>query len=366
MNTKADFRMPNRFHLSGVYSAIHRGMVKLGTPPKTLINEKRQLVELTAAQEAVIKKALSGYTFEEQVFLRILNDQNRYYLGDELLYTALILNEVLPRVRDLESAGREVADIDKFPDGKVITSEELVFDHLRNESPVYLRKLLGAALDAKKYYLPMTKLSEKTVDVLEAQTASWVIGEGKPNQELLQILSMIGQDGRPSELRDLKDPVVRFISEMFTGVLPLSEFKRSDDTYFSRFVNLLPSLIFWVVGQNVDADEPLSPESEDCLMDLGEIVKLFTRSLQDHADQAGRIRQYMHYGFPVYKEAMKLASNQYNLMSWNFESILHILSYLIHDLTRDRRNSAELLRFFGASGILFLYAKHKNAFVKRS
>lgn len=366
-NQQPNFLMPTRFHLTEIYTHIHRGMEGLKTNVRSLIGERRGLLPMTPEQQAVVDKALKPFNLEERVYLRILNDQNRYYLGDELLYVALLLNCYLPTLSDLEAELRAVYGTQKerFEGNPVLSSSELLFNHLRNENPYYLRKLLNASLSSSKYYLTSTPIKQEVRHSLESQFANWLLRGEKNGTDLLRILSLLDKDGKPTELRDVEDPEVRYISEVMTGLVPLAQFKRSDDTHFSRFVNGLPSIIFWTIGENRTAENPISQEAEDRLMDLAEATKIFIRSLQDHAEQASRLRQYLHHGIPVYSELIKLATAQHNLMSWNFESILHTFSYLIHELTNDRRNEKELGKFFGASNILFTYSKQKGAHIFR-
>lgn len=355
---------PSRYTLLAIYTGIHNKLTNIGVKPKDIIDEKSRTLHLTEDTERIFKNTLSAYTLEEQCYLRVLNDQQRYFLGDDLMQVALVLNELLPRFRDLEiKEKKNYVEAIKLPPNTVITAGDLIFNHLASESPAYVRRLITSAVESGDYYMTVSNPLKKDIEEMENISANWILEGVKHDAEALKILSLLGTDGKPSELKDTDVGRFKYLIDLQPSLLKLSSFKRSDSAHFSRFIVLLPSILTWCLGNSnlmiMEAAE------EDPLMDLLESVMTFTRVLQNNADQAAKIRQLIHHGFPVYKDLIELQKAQSSLMSWNFEGIIFRLAQNINVLLRDRKNETQVTKFLMASGILQLYSRHKDAYIKR-
>ena len=356
--------IPTRYTLIEIYATIYKGLKEKGVNPKDLLLSNHRAVNLTEEVHQVFKDCLKDYDFEQQIYLRSLNDAQRYFIGDAMMYVALILNELFPRFRDLETVekGGDL-QVERFKERKVITADELAFEHLAFESPAYLRRMITSAVSSCEYAFRHTALSDKTQDGMEKISADWLLSRQKFDEEFLTISSLVGTDGKCVSLStNIQEPRFKFIVEVMPSLVKLSEFKRSDTSHFSKFVTLLPSLINWVIGNGA---KTLTPADEDPIMDLLETTMTFTRSLQANAETAARLRQMIHHGFPVYKELLQLSSAQSNLISWNFESIILRLSYNMKMMLSDKENSEIVQKFLSQTGILALYAKHKDAYIER-
>lgn len=354
---------PTRYTLLGMYTAIHTALTSAGFKPKELIDEKRT-VRLPPVPETIFTKALSPYSLEQKIYLRALNDQQRYFLGDDLMQVALILNELLPRFRDLEAKEKtQYMEVIKLPEATVLSAADLAYDHLAKETPAYLRRLITSAVDSSSYYMQTCSLSQKDIVEMEEISVAWVLAGTRQDAEALKVLSLLDPSGRPAELRDTDVPRFKYVSDLMPSLQVLSNFKRSDSALFSRFVVLLPSALTWFLG-NSDG-YTTTPEEEDAVMDLLETSMTFMRAFQANADQAARVRQLLHHGIPVYKDLMDLVRTQSYLMSWNFEGIIYRLSQNLSTLMADRKNEVQITRFLMASGILQVYARHKNAYIRR-
>ena len=358
-------KIPSRYDLLSLYTNIHKGLTSLGIVPKEIIADRVRTVRLSEEGHAVFDTYLSEYNFEQQVYLRALNDNQRYDLGDDLMQVAIVLAEKFPKMRDLENKEREsLVDLDQL-NNKVLSAEELIFDHMAYESTAYLRRLITSAVQMDDYSMRHTPLSMNDQEEMEIITANWLLTRDKTDSEILNILSMVGKNGRPMELKNAGLPRYRFIYEVMSSLVALSSFGRSEQTNFARFVILLPSLITWTLG---NFEDKLSPGEEDPLMDILETIMTFNRALRANADKASRLRQFVHHGFPVYKELLELAKSQGNLMSWNFEAIILRVGNNLPVILRNRQkqNKDNVVKFMTQTGILGNYAKHKGAFVERS
>lgn len=355
----------SRFILMGLYVEIHRELKKNDISPREILGERSRIAGPNSEKTIeIIKNSVSKYSFDEQVYLRALNDQQRFFLGDDLMQVAIALNEVLPRFKDMDQEERaNFKEVEKFPPKTVISASELVYEHLTKEEPSYLRRLILNAVNTGDYYMQHTPLSDKETEEMELISADWLLSKEKTDKEILSILSMVDSKGRPQEMRDTDVPRFRFIHELIPSLLAISSFKRSETTNFARFVVLLPSVLTWVLG---DEDFPLKTSEEDPILDILESMMTFTRAFQANADKAARLRQMVHHGFPVYKELLDLSKNQNTLLSWNFESIVYRLSNNIEAILRNRTIEEPIMRFFVQSGILSLYARHKNAYIERT
>lgn len=353
---------PTRYTLLSVYTEIHDKLTSQGIRPKEIIEEKSRTLRLDRISDAIFRDVLKDFHLEELVYLRALNDQQRYFLGDDLMQVALVLNELLPRFKDLEVKEKQnYSEVEKLPSGTVITAGDLTYDHLVKETPGYLRRLITAAVEANGYYMHTGALQRKDLEEMELISANWVLTGSKIDEEALKILSLLGVDGKPTELKDTDVPRFKYIRELTPALMLLSNFKRSDSALFSRFIILLPSALTWTLGKSSSA----TTEENDAIMDLLETTMTFTRALQSNCEQAMRVRQMLHHGFPVYKDLMELSKLQSNLMSWNFEGIIYRLSQNLSVLLRNRGNETQVTRFLMASGILPAYARHKEAYIRR-
>lgn len=355
---------PTRHTLMNLYTTLHNGLTAIGIKPKEIINEKTRDTNISPNALALFETALKPFTLEEKIYLRALNDQQRYFLGDDLMQVALAMNVYLPKFRDLETQEKkDYVDIVKFTDNSVITAADLAFNHLGKERPSYLRRLITAAVESSNYYMQTPALPNSAMEEMQLISANWVLEGKKHDEDALKILSLLGPDGRPTELRDTDVIRFKYVSDLMPGLLVISNFKRSDSALFSRFIVLLPSALTWFLGNSDHKN--FNAEEEDAVMDLLETTMTFMRAFQANADNASRIRQLLHHGFPVYKDLMDLAHSQSYLMSWNFEGIIYRLSHNLGILLRDRKNEQQMTRFLMASGILQAYARHKNAYIKR-
>lgn len=353
---------PTRYTLLSIYTEIHDKLTGQGIRPKEIIEEKSRTLRLDQVSENIFRDTLKDFRMEELVYLRALNDQQRYFLGDDLMQVALVLNELLPRFKDLEVKEKQnYAEVEKLSVGNVISAGDLTYKHLVNETPGYLRRLITSAVEPSGYYMHTGLLHRKDIEEMEMISANWVLTGNKIDEEALKILSLLGVDGKPTELKDTDVARFKYIRELSPALMLLSNFKRSDSALFSRFIILLPSALAWTIGKS----SSLSTEECDAVMDLLETTMTFTRALQSNADQATRVRQMLHHGFPVYKDLMELAKLQSNLMSWNFEGIIYRLSQNLSIILKNRENEPHVTRFLMASGVLPAYARHKEAYVKR-
>ena len=352
---------PTRYTLLCLYVDIHNKLSDQGIKAKDIVDEKTRKVLLSEKDMKIFTDRLECFTIEEQTYLRVLNDHQRYFLGDDLKHIALVLNEILPRFRELENKEKKTnQEVEKLPENTVIAASDLAYDHLAKESEAYIRRLITSALASTDYQMITSPIQEQFLDEMELISANWLLDGTKYDEEALKILSLLGPDGRPLELKDSDVPRFKFVEELMPSLLLLSNFKRSDSTYFSRFVNLLPSTLTWHV-----VNAPDNQNEEDSGMDLLEATMTFTRSLQANADQAARVRQLLYHGFPVYKDLIELAKSQSYLMSWNFKGIIYRLAQNLSTMLSSRENENQMTRFLMASGILQAYARHKNAYIKR-
>lgn len=353
----------SRYDLLTIYTNIHKGLTAIGVVPKDIIANRQRDIRMPAEGHEVFKKAVSGFTFEQQVYLRALNDNQRYDLGDDLMQVAIVLNEILPRFKDLESQERQnYENIEMFEPKSVVSAETLIFDHMVKESPAYLRRLITNSVMMDDYSMKHSVLSPQEQTEMENITANWLLNKQKLDEDLLNIMSMTDSHGRPVEMHQTDVPRYKFIYEIMPSLVALSSFKRSENTNFARFVVLLSSLMVWTLG---NFEPGMKAEEEDPLMDILETTMTFNRRLRANADKASRLRQMVHYGFPVYKELLELAKSQSVLMSWNFEGIIYRLSYNLPVVLRNRDNAAFIVRFMTQTGILNNYAKHKGAYLER-
>ena len=357
-------KIPSRYDLLTLYTSIHQGLTAIGIVPKDIIADRQRTVKLSEEGHKVFDQLLAEYDFDQQIYLRALNDNQRYDLGDDLMQVALALNEKLPRFKDLEEKERQsYTEIEKLPPKTVLTAEELIFDYMAKESPVYLRRLIASAVLMDDYSMKHTPVNAKDQLEMETISANWLLSKEKSDSEMLNIMSMTDNQGRPMEMKNAELTRFKFIYEVMPSLVALSSFKRSEPTNFARFVVLLPSLIIWTLGNYHNS---MVQEEEDPSMDILETTMTFNRALRANADKASRLRQMIHYGFPVYKELLELAKAQSTLMSWNFESIIFRLGYNLPVILRNRNNAHAIVRFMIQTGILANYAKHKNCHLERN
>lgn len=362
MSTIKNEKIPSRYTLAELYTGIHRQLTDLGFQPRTLVEEKTRELKLPPEAQKVFDTELAKFSPAAQFYLRTLNDQTRYFLGDELMHVALILNELLPRFTQREAMEQETYEkVSTFPPDTLISASELAFDHLAKESPAYIRRLLTSAIQPGLYSMTPPKMKPEEIAEMELISAQWVLENKKYDEDALKVMSMVGPDGKPAELK--KSGVARFnyISELMPKLLAVSNFRRADSSHFSRFVNLLPSVLLWFLGNPISE---LTSADEDPVMDLLEASITFNKTLQTHAEQAGRVRQMLHHGFPVYKDLMTLAHAQTQLMSWNFESILYRFSMNLPTILKVKEAEEPIVRLLMACGVLTTYARHKNAYIK--
>lgn len=354
---------PSRFTLLSLYVDIFKKLKSMGVNPKEIVITRQRKIIMNETGLEEVKKMISSFSFEEQVYLRTLNDQQRYSLGDDLMHIGLLLNELLPRFKDLEAKERQsYKEVEKLPPKTVISPEDLVYNHLRFEDPAYIRRLITTTVLSADYYMKHSQLSEETVEQMEFISAEWLLKDTKIDQEILKILSMVDSSGKSAELQGTDEPRYKYVRELMPSLIALSSFKRSEQTQFAKFVFILPSVLTWALG---NYSSNMVPADEDPLMDVLEATMTFTRSLQANADKAARIRQMFHHGFPVYKELLDLVRSQSQLMSWSLESIIYRLANNLKALLENRENSEPMVRFLLSTGILTTYAKHKDTYIER-
>lgn len=353
--------LQSRNNLFLIYDSIYKKLKDRNINPKELISEKNRKLRMSEEAYEIFSSHIKNLSLEKGVFLRALNDQQRYFLNGSFLCVALVLNELLPRFKDLEASEKQVfKEVTKLPTNTVISDKDLIFKFLKDEKTSYIKRLLMSSLDLKNYYMPTNSLSLKDIEDMELISANWVLKNETFESEVLKVLSLTDIDGVPLELRDTDVPRYKFIREISPSLFSVSSFKRSDTSPFARFVVLLPTLLTRYIGLVGHSNC-----TTDCFMDLLEAMMTFTKTLQHNAEEASRVRQMLHHGHPVYKDLIQLSKNQTALMSWSFEGIVFRFSHLLTELFNHAELDCDVITFLNEIDVVSLYARHKGGYLER-
>ena len=355
-------KIPNKFDICTLYVQLFKKFLANGRHPKEIVFKKDKTPQITKEEEQIVLDELSHWSMGQKMYLRALNDSLRYNIGDHTLNIALVLSYMLPTFKDLERYEEPSRKPVESLNNAVVTSHSLIFEHLAKEDPFYLRRLIQSSVSMREYQFYSPALNEQVQTGMEAISADWLLNRTKHDAEALSIVSMLDNYARPCNMASDSEPRFKVVGQMMPTLVNLASFHRSEITNFAKFVNLLPSILVWTIG---NYDGSIKPEEEDSLVDLLEAVLTFSRTLQANADKASRIRQMLYHGFPVYKELLDLARQHNSSMNWTFEQIVFRVSHNLEVMLRNKGNEEVIMKFIVGSGIAELYAKHKECHIAR-
>lgn len=357
-------KVPSRFELAGLYSNILKLAKEKGWSLQAMYNERTRALQASSEQIADIQNLIREFPEESRYMLRYLNDQTRELVTGDYRRAGQILTILLPRIRDLENSERaSYKHLPPLEGNRVFKAYDLVYDHLANENPTYLRRLLAGALFMDTYQLARQDTPAEYVVALEAQQTNWMLSGANADSEIIRAICRTGPDGSPVELPSGKSTGqihLDFLAEQLPGLIKLSGFRRSDNSWFARFINGMPTLLMPYYGSS---DYQLNAQFQDALMDLSDSTMVLHRNLYANAEEAGRIWGMLHMGMPVFKDLHSLGHRQNALLRHDVEGVIMRFSHLLPELLKLKSGRDEMVTFLKQANIAQSYARHRGVFV---
>ncbi len=362
MNTT--IKVPSRFELAGLYCNILKIAKEKNWQLSNMYNERTRALQASPEQIQEIKALINEFPEESRYMLRYLNDQTRELVTGDYRRAGQILTVLLPRIRDLENAERSTyKHLPPLEGKRVFLASELIYEHLVHESPAYLRRLISGALFMDHYQLARTEILGEQVANLESQQAEWLLSGGSPESEIIRAICRTGPDGSPVELpggRSTGIPHLDFLAEQLPGLIKLSGFRRSDNSWFARFINGMPTLLMPYYGSS---DIQLDARFQDALMDLSDSTMVLHRNLYANAEEASRIWGMLHVGIPIFKDLYSLGNRQNALLRHDVEGVIMRFSHILPELLKLEYGREEMSQYLRLTNIVTSYARHRGVFV---
>ena len=284
---------------------------------------------------------------------------------DELGRAVLLFRLLTPSAPAIEKLQREnFREIEKLPEGTVIESEDLI-QLLKNEDPIYLRRLVMASLQPDAYYFHHEPLPRSLVEEMENVYSTYLTTGERIDTEVLRAITRVDRSGTSVELGKLTsgNDRIDYVAKMLSPLMTLSSFSIQSRDFLSRFVFRVPVMAAWVIG---DTTLEINHQEEvDEVVDLFYAAAHFKDLMQERALQASRIWSMLHLGHPVYKELMDFARGQNHLMTNAFEGLVSRFAHALPILAKMNEVDHRLGFLLRSSNILATYATHKGAYIAR-
>lgn len=244
--------------------------------------------------------------------LRMLNDSVRYHLDGKLRIVALMLNEMLPKRMDYRNTPRPAMNPENT--GLEIMPHESLLHYLATESVDYISYLVRMSTNSDDYSAKLPINDYKNVfQNLESVCTMWQLDPAEHKSEMLycRLLAEVNEQGVPIQLANSTDEKTVVLREVIPVVHAIARYRRASQSPFYKFVNMLPSVLIELLGQDATSCDL---KTIDLIMDLLNDVMAFNAELKENSDKASQFLSRFHHGHPLYIDMIHVLRVQHTLM----------------------------------------------------